>query len=85
MLGGDSSIEGVNMILGDAHIFDAEALTMEAVSMHESSLRFQSSSNISVTCRENQIGALVMDAQGKLHLISYVKNEDKVQVVKRLV
>ena len=85
ILGGDSSIEGVNMILGDAHIFDTEALTMEAVSMHESSLQFQSSSNISVTCRENQIGALVMDAQGKLHLISYVKNEDKVQVVKRLV
>ena len=76
ILGGDSSIEGVNMILGDVLVFDVEASTMKAVSMLESSLRFQSSGNISVTCNEDQIAALVMDPLGKLHLISYSRGHD---------
>ena len=80
ILGGDSSIEGQNMILGDLHIFNIQSETLSAVPASESNLKFQSSSNITVSCNEDKIYALVMSSTGKTNLISYTKGHDTVQI-----
>ena len=80
ILGGDSSIEGQNMILGDLHIFNVQSETLSAVPASEKNLKFQSSSNITVSCNEDKIYALVMASNGKTNLISYTKGHDAVQV-----
>lgn len=91
ILGGDSSIEGANLLLGDMLIFDIESGTIRNIpinndsSENNSELKFQSSSNISVSTKVDEIAALVMDSHGKLHLLSYTKGCDKVQIVERLV
>ena len=74
------------MLLGDIFIFDVQAGSIRSIPTDATKeLKFQSSSNISVTTKVDQIAALVMDHQGKLNLVSYTKDADKVQVIQRLV
>lgn len=84
ILGGDSSVEGVNMLLGDILIFNTASSTVTSVQVRAENLRFQSSSNLSVTSQADQIAALVMTSEGKFHLVSYKKGQDAVEVIKSL-